>query len=120
MIKFLLGMLAFAAAQAFAQGEISIPQIMSDPKAFYGRTMTVTGVAGGVRTSVRTVDFKTRQQAQFYSFSLYEQGGSKGRGKYYVSVNVPASSFRYVPREGDAVSITGELKPPLNVGSIGL
>ncbi|HVE13603.1 MAG TPA: hypothetical protein VNI01_09435 [Elusimicrobiota bacterium] len=114
------GLIVFAALSAFSQQTrtFSIPDILGDPKLFYNQSISLEGIAGAPRLSWKTVDYKTREQVQYVSFSLYEPGSYHGRGNHYVYVNIPAGAFRNIPNEGDVVTLTGTLKPPLLVGNI--
>ncbi len=118
---FVAGVLACTAVRAFTQQAFAIADIMSDPAKFYGRTVAVSGLAGTVRYSHKTVDYKTRAQVEFVSFELYQPDakGYHGRGRHFVSVNIPASGFGMNrPVEGRTVTVTGPLSAPLNVGRI--
>lgn len=113
------GVLSFAALEAFtAQQTFTVQQVMSDPKVFYNREVAVEGIVGPVRAHTKTINFRTNERVNYLSFALYTPGDYKGRGKHYVSISLPAASFRYQPTEGQPMAVTGPLAPPLQVGSI--
>lgn len=118
---FAAGVVSASAVTAFSQRALSINDVLGDPSRVWGKNVTVDGIAGSVRYSLKTVDYKTRQQEEYVSFSLYapDPKGYKGRGKYYISVNIPAASFGMnKPAEDRVVALTGQLQPPFQLGRI--
>ena len=102
-------------AQAFGQQAFEVPTIAADPAKFYGREISVTGVARSIHQSMK---YSGKERIPVVKLMLYEIIGGKA-GKRYVSATVPSSQFRYAPRVDEIYSVSGVFVPPANVGSIG-
>ena len=115
------GLLVFAAmsARTAQQQSFGVAQIMSDPAKFWNHNVPVNGIVGSVRQSQKTVNWESGEKVAYISFNLYEPGqGDRKTGSHYIYVNMPAAGFRYLPNDGDPISLTGPLTPPYSIGSI--
>lgn len=110
-------LLVLAIQTVLAARAFTLADVEADPRKFWGNSLTLSGYVGStVRRSTRTVDFKTRRQQEFLSFSIYPSPAKTAQK--YVSVTLPAEQFRYLPAEGQPIEVTGVLKAPSTLGSI--
>ena len=119
-IGILSGLLVFGALKAVEayQQAFTIPQIASDPEKFYGKEVTLTGLARSGRTTDHYVG--GGQYIKVFSFTIYEPSGDEKYpyGRRSVMVTQPLAKFMNLPRDGAPVTITGVLKEPSLVGTI--
>jgi hypothetical protein len=105
------GLLSFLALTAFAQYASSVTDVRLNPTAFYGRTVTLSGIAGPIQAD---------SQQTRYRFRLYEEGtGPTGHGPHSIWVSVPGSSFMYRPEEGQRITVSNVvLEEPYEIGRV--
>lgn len=117
MLSGLLVFLALKAAVAFQQ-VFTVAQVASDPGKFYGRQVSVAGLIRGSRIYEKYMG--RGEKLRVMSFSLYEPSGEAKYpfGRHYISVDVPAVQFRFMPNDGDSFTVSGVLKDPSMIGSI--
>lgn len=112
----LSGAFVFAALTvAFAQRALTVSDVRSNGKAYVGSVTTVSGLAYYVRQETRK---RNNQQTPYVKLSLYETDSKGNKGSHYVYVALPASSFAFMPSEGQSLNVTGPLKWPYEVAVI--
>ncbi|MBI5247518.1 MAG: hypothetical protein HY923_10070 [Elusimicrobia bacterium] len=102
-------------AQAFGGRGLNIATLSADPARYYGKEITVSGVARSIYNGYRYVD---AEKIPTVSLTLYEIVNGKP-GRLHISATAPASQFRTPPKDDEIYSVTGRFAPPADVGSIG-
>ncbi len=121
LVGALSGLLVFAAFKTLdAQGAFGIADIAANPMNYWGKQVSVTGVAGNVRQHEK---YMGRQKAKLnvVTLTLYESSGNPKhpRGKRSVTVTVPVEAVGMrLPAEDAPFTATGVLRPPISLGEI--
>ena len=102
-------------AQAFGRQGLAIATLSADPARYYGKEITVSGVARSIYTGYRYIG---SEKVPTVSLTLYEIVDGKP-GRLHLSATAPASQFRTPPKDDEIFAVTGRFTPPADVGSIG-
>jgi hypothetical protein len=101
---------------AHAQAVLSVHDLRGNPKAYVGREVKVTGLAGQVKLVDKRVGAEFVSYAQF---GLYEQDAKGRKTGYHVWISLPVSAFQgQPPTENSRVEITGVPKWPYQIAVI--
>lgn len=112
----LAGAAVFLALSAVkAQTSLTVFDFQRNSKQYVGTEVRVTGLAQNIRHDVKQVQGKPVEYTKLNLYSILPNGK---RDSHYIYVNLPTSSFRFVPNEGDSVSIQGTPKWPYEIAVI--
>lgn len=111
----LAALLLLAAGGASAQTVLSVKDFHRSSKTYVGGSVQMTGLAYNIRQEIKR---RNGRDVPFTSFNLYEADAKGKKGKYYVFVSIPASSFKSPVIEGDPATITGAIQWPYQIGRI--
>lgn len=102
-------------AQAFGRQGLDIATLSADPARYYGKEITVSGVARSIYHGYR---YAGTEKIPTVSITLYQVVDGKP-GRLHLSATAPASQFRTPPKDDEIYSVTGRFAPPADVGTIG-
>jgi hypothetical protein len=112
------GALVFLALTAVkAQQTLTVRDLRSNPKAYVGNTVAITGLVANVRSEMRAPKGRT-EKVPWTKLNLYEVDAKGKKGSHYVYVSLPSSSFTPTPNEGDQMTVTGPLAWPYEIAAI--
>lgn len=116
LIGGLSGALVFSILSAVrAQSQMNVADVLTNPQLYIGKSVQVTGIA----KDIRAVTYKVNgSKVPTTKLNLYEVDAKGRKGRHYINVAIPTSSFSSVPADGQMASITGLLKGPYEVGVI--
>ena len=98
-----------------AQTVVTVNDFHRNSKSYVGSNVQISGIAYSIRQEIKQ---RNGQGVAYTTFNLYENGAKGKKGKYYVFVSIPASSFKTPITEGDPATITGPIQWPYQVGRI--
>jgi hypothetical protein len=105
----------FALGALKAQTALTVADVKTNPKAYVGSSVSVTGLAWSVRSETKVKD---GQPVPYVKLNLYELDKKGKKGSRYIYVALRASNFNSVPVEGQMATITGPLKWPYEIAVI--
>ena len=117
IVGMLSGALIFFALDAVkAQQSLTVRDAHHDPKQYVNGRVSITGLASGIHADTKWVN---GQKVPYTRMNLYEiDPKTNKKGSYYIWVSIPTSGFKFIPNEGDLVTIDGTLKWPYQFAMI--
>jgi hypothetical protein len=112
----LCGLLVFLGLSAVtAQSVLTVAQLETNPRAYVGTTVQITGLVQNVRNDTRRINGK---DVPYVKLNLYKVDAKGRKAPRYVYVSLPAKDYQTPPVEGQMMAVTGPLKWAYEIAAI--
>ena len=116
IIGSLAAVLVFISLNALkAQSVLTVQEVHRSARTYVGTNVQINGLAYNIRSESKN---QNGVETPYTKFNLYEADSKGRKGKYYVAVSLPSSSFKINIVEGGPVAIVGTLKWPYQIAMI--